>query len=96
VQVIVISPRYAEIAEALLNECDCGVTLLSSQGGWQGDASFALLSVMYAKKYPRARDTALRIDPDAFIITSNVTGVMGKGYTLDRAYGSRAVRVLGR
>ena len=96
VQVIVISPRYRQIAEALLNDCDCGVTLLSSEGGWQGEKSCALLSVMYAKKYPRVRDTALRIDPDAFIITSNVTGVMGKGYTLDRAYGSRTLRVLGR
>ena len=84
VQMIVISPKFREIADALTAECDSGVTLFSAEGGWQGEKSCAVLSVMYAKKYPRARATALRVDPEAFIITSNVTGVAGKGYTLDR------------
>ena len=84
VQMIVISPRFREIADALTAECDSGVTLLHGEGGWQGEKTCAVLSVMYAKTYPRARSVALRVDPEAFIITSNVTGVAGKGYTLDR------------
>ncbi len=84
VQMIVISPKFREIADSLTAECDSGVTLLHGEGGWQGEQTCAVLSVMYAKKYPRARAAVLRVDPEAFIITSNVTGVAGKGYTLDR------------
>ena len=84
VQMIVISKRFREIADVLTAECDNGVTLLSAEGGWQGEKTCAVLTVMYAKKYPRARAAALRVDPEAFIITSQVTGVNGLGYTLDR------------
>jgi uncharacterized membrane-anchored protein YitT (DUF2179 family) len=56
--------------------------------GYDGLDQKAVLSVVYARKYPEIRETALSIDPKAFIVTSDVTNVNGKGYTLHRYDGT--------
>lgn len=84
VQVIVISSRYEEICSRILHDADCGATLIPIEGAWGGAGGKAVLSVIYAKKYPEIKKLALDADPGAFIITSSVTGVSGQGYTLER------------
>ena len=61
------------------------MTLLDIETGYLGEKSKALLSVVYAKKYPEIRDAVLKIDPKAFLVTSDVKNVNGVGYTLSRA-----------
>ena len=39
-----------------------------NQTGMTGEQRQAILSVVYAKKYPEIRDAALKIDKNAFII----------------------------
>ena len=85
VEVFIISTRYEEIRREILSTQDCGVTLLDIETGYLGQRSKALLSVVYAKKYPELRDAALKIDPKAFLVTSDVKNVNGVGYTLSRA-----------
>ena len=88
VQVMVFSPAYEEIRRALLEKVVVGVTLLNVETGYDGLDQKAVLSVVYARKYPEIRETALSIDPKAFIVTSDVTNVNGKGYTLHRYDGT--------
>ncbi len=40
--------------------------------------------VTNAKKYPAVGDAALRADPKAFIVTTDVRNVNGRGHTLAR------------
>lgn len=84
VQLIIISPAYEQIRREILNPLDCGVTMLDIETGYLGAKQKAILTVTYAKKYPEIRDAALKIDSKAFIVTSDVKNVNGKGYTLDR------------
>lgn len=84
VEMTIISPKYEEIREALLEKQDAGVTMLNIETGYLEDVQKAILTVVYAKKYPAARDTVLKIDPRAFIITADVKNVNGVGYTLSR------------
>jgi len=84
VAVTIISPLYLEIRDAVLGELDCGVTMLNVENGYTCEQQQAVYSVVYAKKYPEIRDAALKIDPHAFIIASDVKNVNGRGYTLDR------------
>ena len=88
VQVMIFSPAYEQIRKALLEQVVVGVTLLNVETGYDGLDQKAVLSVVYARKYPEIRETALSIDPKAFIVTSDVTNVNGKGYTLHRYDGT--------
>lgn len=85
VEILIISSEYEAIRREILSTQDCGVTLLDIETGYLGEKSKALLSVVYAKKYPEIRNAALKIDPRAFLVTSDVKNVNGVGYTLSRA-----------
>ena len=84
VQMIIISPQHQQIREMILNKANCGVTMLNMESGYEGKPQQAILTVIYSNKYPEIRDASLAIDPHAFIITSDVTNVNGRGYTIDR------------
>ncbi len=83
-QVIIISPAYQTIRQVILGELDSGVTMLDIETGYEKRDQQAILTVAYASKYAAIRDAALRIDKNAFIVTSEVTNVNGKGYTIAR------------
>lgn len=89
VQVIIITPEYERIRHEILDNINCGVTMLDMQTGMTGEKRQAILSVVYAKKYPEIRDAALKIDKNAFIIASDVKNVNGQGYTLERVFINR-------
>lgn len=84
VQLIVISPLYEEIRREILETQDSGVTMLDIHTGYADEPQKAVLCVLYAKRYPAVREAVLKMDPHAFIITSEVKNVNGKGYTLAR------------
>lgn len=85
VEIFIISAKYEEIRREILSTQDCGVTLLDIETGYLAEKSKAILSVVYAKKYPEIRTAVLDIDPRAFLVTSDVKNVNGVGYTLSRA-----------
>lgn len=84
IQIIIISPEIQAIRQEILRNVDCGVTMLEIEGGYECKKQQAILSVVYASKYPVIRDVALKLDKHAFIVASDVQGVNGKGYTLSR------------
>ena len=86
VQIIIISPEFERIRRKILDNINCGVTMIDMQTGMTGEKRQAILSVVYAKKYPEIRDAALKIDKNAFIIASDVKNVNGQGYTLERVF----------
>ncbi len=86
VQIIIISPEYDRIRHEILDNINCGVTMMDIETGMTGEKRQAILSVVYAKKYPEIRDAALKIDSSAFIIASDVKNVNGQGYTLERVW----------
>ena len=89
VQIIIISPEYDRIRHEILDNINCGVTMMDIETGLTGDKRQAILSVVYAKKYPEIRDATLKIDKTAFIIASDVKNVNGQGYTLERVWMNR-------
>ncbi len=84
IQIIIISPAVQQIRQDILKEINCGVTMLETEGGYEGERQQAILSVVYSNKYTAIRDVALKHDKNAFIVASDVTNVNGKGYTIDR------------
>ena len=84
VQIIIISPDYERIRREILDTLDSGATMLNIETGYAAESQKAVFCVTYAKKYPAVRDAALRVDPKAFIVTTDVKNVNGSGYTLSR------------
>lgn len=84
IEIMIISPKYEEIKEEILKTMDCGLTMFNIETGYDGISQKAIYSIVYAKKYPEIKSTALKIDKKAFVVAANVMDVNGRGYTLSR------------
>ncbi len=80
VQFIIVSDHYEEIAEAVGNEVNRGVTILHGQG-WYSKENRSVLLIMARKSESRLIFQLIkRIDHGAFVGMSNVEGVFGEGF----------------
>lgn len=85
-EVKVISTRSDEIRTAILAEIDRGVTVLHGEGGYTGEPSEVLLSVISNRELPRLEKLVHSIDPACFLIVSRVTEVSGRGFSMEKEY----------
>ena len=79
-QVTIISDFYDEILKHLHFEISRGSTLLKARGGYTLRDKEIILTVIDRSEYYELEKTVLDIDPDAFLIVSNVTEVHGLGF----------------
>lgn len=80
VQFTIISEKYAEIAQAVSEKVDRGVTILDG-AGWYSKEKRNVLLIMAKKQESRIIFQLIRIiDPKAFVTMSNVEGVFGEGF----------------
>ena len=85
-EVKIISTRSDEIRAAILAEIDRGVTVLHGEGGYTGEPSEVLLSVISNRELPRLEKLVHSIDPACFLIVSRVTEVSGRGFSMEKEY----------
>ena len=81
-----VSTRSNEIRTAILAEIDRGVTVLHGEGGYTGEPSEVLLSVISNRELPRLEKLVHSIDPACFLIVSRVTEVSGRGFSMEKEY----------
>ena len=82
----IISSKYREITDAILNQMDRGVTLLSAESGYLHKEMPLLLSVMSNRELIKAERLIHEIDPECFMIVSRVSEVRGRGFSLQKHY----------
>lgn len=76
----IISEQYEEIAERILTVLDRGVTGLNATGMYSNKDRKVLFCVVSKKEMVEVLDITHRIDPQAFVIVSDVREVMGEGF----------------
>ncbi len=80
VQLVILSKKHVELADAITKDLHRGVTVLNGMGWYTKEPTEVLM--VLARKYDL--NILLRyiksIDPDAFLSVSSVTGVYGKGF----------------
>lgn len=81
-QVIIISKYYDEIQVMIDKDIDRGSTFLKITTGYMKQDQKAVLSVISRRQAAKLNDLVHKIDPEAFIITSEVHNVRGRGFTL--------------
>ncbi|WP_240915963.1 YitT family protein [Erysipelothrix sp. HDW6C] len=79
-QVTVISEKNEEILEHLHSAMERGSTLLRARGGYTRLEKEIVMTVVTKKQYYELEQIVLEVDPDAFMIVSNVTEVHGLGF----------------
>jgi len=82
-QMLIISDQFEEIRQRLLSQ-DVGVTMLSSEGGYERKAQQAVLCAVPSRRLPEVKRLVEGIDPGAFVLVNSVAEIMGKGFTLPR------------
>ena len=78
--VLIISRESAEIASYIMNELDRGATYLSAEGAYTGKSTKVLMCVVRVWEYRRLKDAINKIDPDAFLVSTETQSIVGKGF----------------
>lgn len=85
-QVEIVSDKYQEINELITTKFDRGTTLYNANGGFTGNSTCAVLTVINKRELFAIQEAVMKVDPAAFIIISQVNEVKGRGFTLQKKY----------
>nr|WP_041582299.1 YitT family protein [Salisediminibacterium selenitireducens] len=78
--VMIISENEEEVKQGLLTQVDRGVTKLTGYGGYTDESRSVLMCVVGRNEVTRLKRVVQTIDPDAFVIVSNTSEVLGEGF----------------
>lgn len=78
--VYVVSDKSDEIAQRIMTDLDRGVTAFKGTGMYTGKDKNVLFCVMHRGQLQQLKKLVIKIDPDAFVILSDVREVLGEGF----------------
>ncbi len=76
----IITDRYEELSQKIMDEMERGVTGLESHGMYTKKQRVTLMVVVPTKELPKLKDITDSIDPNAFMILSEAREVLGEGF----------------
>lgn len=85
-EVKIVSPYHEQIREAIIRRLDRGVTMLSGEGGYMGEQTQIVFSVISNRELPQLETLVRDIDPDSFMVVSHVCEVRGRGFSKKKKY----------
>ena len=88
-QLKVVSKQYQAISQAIQKQMDRGTTLFHSQGGYDGKEGSTVLTVVDRRELSKLTELVTSIDPNAFMVVSQVNEVRSRGFTLPKRYGKK-------
>jgi len=80
----IISKNHQEICEAIKNRVDRGVTLYHIDGGYSGEESREVMTVLSARELNELNNVITEIDPMAFIMVARINEVRGRGFSIGK------------
>ena len=83
-QVMIISPKFEEINEAIHSKIDRGSTLIHATTGLKKQDQKVVLTVISNRQLSALNDLVLSIDSRAFIVANEVNEVKGRGFSLGK------------
>ncbi|WP_018133268.1 YitT family protein [Effusibacillus pohliae] len=78
---MIISDRTHEIAKAIHDQLERGTTLLKGRGGYTGQDKEVLYCVVSREEIIKVQQIVHDIDPQAFVIVTDVHDVLGEGFS---------------
>lgn len=81
IQVMIVSKKYNEITDRLLEELKVGATLIRGEGGYQEKGTCIILTVLRSRRqFVRVKQIVREEDERAFMLVSHVKEVLGEGF----------------
>lgn len=77
---LIISEKQEEVQQGLLKEVDRGVTKLEGYGGYTNHKRPVLMCVVNQMEVTKLKQVVRNVDPNAFVIVTNATEVLGEGF----------------
>ena len=77
---LIITSHHEEVAQRLMDELDRGVTGMDAKGMYTQDYKCVLYCVVSRKEIVQLKEIVNDVDPDAFVIVSDVREVLGEGF----------------
>jgi len=78
--ILIISEREKEIAGAIIDRLERGVTVLNGYGAYTGKERKVLMCSVRAPEHPKVMEVIKKIDPNAFIIICDAREILGEGF----------------
>jgi uncharacterized membrane-anchored protein YitT (DUF2179 family) len=76
--VMIISKSKTELVRSILEKLDRGVTVIQAKGGYSDEPSDIIYTVIAFRELPRLKRLVTAVDPDAFLVVTETTEVMGQ------------------
>ena len=87
-EVKIISRNPEPIRQAIIGHLDRGLTILRAEGGYSQEDRQVLLVVVSNRELHQLERIVKNIDPESFVIVSEVREVSGRGFSLTKEHKS--------
>lgn len=77
---LIISSKYAEIAEGIIEKLDRGATFLHGEGSYSHQDTKVVLTAVKKRQITELKDLVMDLDPNAFVIVQEAHQVLGDGF----------------
>lgn len=84
-QILIVSPRAQEIASRIMARTGRGVTVLDGRGAFTRERKDILFIIASLTQVSTVKFIVDSLDPEAFMIVSDTSEVMGRGFTLENS-----------
>ncbi|NLJ78986.1 MAG: YitT family protein [Tissierellia bacterium] len=78
--VMIVSDKPEEVAEAIIEELNMGVTFLQGIGGYTKEDKIVIYCIVMSNQTAKLKDIVDTIDPNALLVISEAVEVTGKGF----------------
>lgn len=79
---MIITTEYEKVRDYILKEVQHGVTVVDAVGGFSDEKKKMLITVCRRFEAVRLKNKIREIDPDSFIMVTNSSEIIGKGFRL--------------
>lgn len=76
----IISDKHEIVAERIMRDLDRGLTGLEARGMYTGTNKRVLMCILNQKELVNLKNLVNEVDPEAFVIVSDVREVLGEGF----------------
>lgn len=78
--VLIVSDRYDDVRELIINEIKRGATLVNCKGMYENKERSLIYTSLGRKEFIALKERLAQIDPDAFVNVVDSCEIMGKGF----------------
>ncbi len=92
VEIKVVSKKSEQVRKAILEDVDRGVTMYYGEGGFSGEETQVVISVVSNRELPKVEKLIHDIDPECFMVITHVSEVSGRGFSMKKIWGEKNER----